>query len=190
MKIAFNNNSDLANTLKGLVGSSFCSMELTTPVKMLKKSRTTKIAFDDAFKGQVFKTYQEVGNFNVSYENAVNNQRKREDVEQDEKFVANSLPWGEWVEGGENKVLTHKGEFYLRYYTGMSANSKKDKKTVYHYANGEELTQREMMVLNEYTSAPRKKSTTQGVSKEVTPRAVKMGGIKKIVVGGTTYTRK
>jgi len=190
MKIQFANSQDLANTLKGLVGSSFCSMLLTTQVKTLKKSRASKIPFGEAFKGEVFKTYQEAGNFNVSYENAVNNQRKREDVEQEEKFTANSLPWGEWLEGGENKVLSHKGEFYLRYYTGMSANSKNDKKAVYHYANGVELSQKEMMVLNEYTSAPRKASTTQGVAKEVTPRAVKINGIKKIVVGGTTYTRK
>jgi len=188
MKIAFNNSADLANTLKGLVGSSFCSMVLTTKVKANKKSRVSKVAFSETFRGDIFKTYNEVGNFNISYENSVNNQRKREDVE--ETFVSNSLPWGEWVDGGENKVLTHKGAYYLRYFTGMTANAKADKKVVYHYADGKELNQREMLLLGEFTPPPRKASNTQGIKKEVTPRAVKIDGVSKMVVGGTTYIRK
>ena len=34
----------------------------------------------------------------------------------DENYEVGSLPWGKWVEGAENKVIEHKGEYYMRYY--------------------------------------------------------------------------
>jgi len=188
MKIAFNNSADLANTVKGLIGSSVCSMELTTIVKTNKKSRATKIPFAETFKGEIFRSYKEFGNFNWSYENAVNNQRDREGVE--EEFTAKSLPWGEWLAGGENKVISHKGSYYLRYYTGANANSKADKKSVYHYEDGTPLTDREINLLSEFTPPKKKPSTTQGVQKQVEPKVVKMNGIAKLIIGGTTYIRK
>lgn len=181
----FSTSKELAETLKNFKGSSVCSMELTTIVKANKTSRINKSPFLSMFKGDVYRTYKEYGTFGVSYENAVNNQRAREDVS--EKFTSNELPWGEWF--SENKVIIHKGDFYLRYYVGMNANSNADKDSIYHYEDGTELTATEINNLKDFLPPKSSGSNTQGIEKEVQPRCVKMNGINQIKVGGTVYTR-
>ena len=181
----FTSSQELANILKNVKSSGVCTMELTTKVKANKKSRVNKVPFNEVFEGEVYRSYKEFGNFNISYENAVNNQRVRED--NNDKFVSNSLVWGEWF--SPNKVITHKNEFYIRYYVGMNANSKADKKSIYHYEDGTELNEYEVALLSEYLPPKRAKSKTQGVTKEVQPRALKINGINKLTVGGVTYTR-
>ena len=52
----------------------------------------------------------------TSYENAVNNRNERTNGNRD--FVAEPLAWGEWYI--PNKVISHKGSFYLRYYTNRN----------------------------------------------------------------------
>ena len=100
--------------LKGFKGCSKMSMSVTTKVKLNKKSRVTKISSIEAFGGDVFSSYRLKANYNVNYENSVNNQLAREGKEK--TFNALSLPWGEWLEGEENKIIAHKNNFYLRYY--------------------------------------------------------------------------
>jgi len=182
----FRTSKELADTLKNFKGSSMCSMELTTVVKVNKKGRESGILFDDKFCGEIYRSYKEAGNFGISYENAVNNQRVREGLDND--FVSDSLKWGEWYENGVNKVIVHNGEFYLRYYVNMNANSKLDKETIYHYANGVELTDDEVDSLTEFLP-PKSKSNKQGIEKEVEPRAVKINGINSIKVGGEVYSK-
>ena len=183
--VKFTSSQELSNILKTVKGSSVCTMELTTKVKTNKKGRINKLPFTETFEGDVFRTYKEYGNFNINYENAVNNQLVREN--KDNNFVSNSLPWGEWY--SPNKVIAHKNEFYLRYYTGMNANSKADKQEIYHYENGQELTALEVSRLSEYLPPKRTTSGTQGTTKEITPRVVKMNGVNKLTLGGVTYTR-
>ena len=185
MEKVFNNSKELATTLRGFKGASLCSIELTTKVKMNKKSRVSGVPTVEAFKGDVYRSYKEAGMFGVNYENAVNNTLKRENKEND--FKADSLPWGEWFD--TNKIIAHKDEFYLRYYVNMSANSKADKGSVYHYEDGTPLTPEEVALIPEYTAPKRSGSGRQGTEKAVEPRTAKMSGIKKIKVGGATFTR-
>lgn len=185
MEKVFTTANELANTLKGFKGASLCSIELTTKVKMNKKSRVTAIPTTTAFKGDVYRSYKEAGMFGVSYENAVNNTLKRENKEND--FKADSLPWGEWFD--TNKIIAHKNEFYLRYYVNMSANSKADKGAVFHYEDGTPLTSEEIALIPEYTAPKRTSSGRQGTDKAVEPRTAKMSGINKIKVGGVTLIR-
>jgi hypothetical protein len=183
--IKFNSQKELAENLKNFKGSSLCTMELTTKVKTNKKSRLNKIPFTEVFEGDIYRTYKESGNFNISYENAVNNQRKRED--NNNTFKSQSLVWGEWF--APNKIITHKGDYYLRYYVGMHANSNADKNVVYHYADGTKLSESDISLLNDYLPPKRAKSNTQNVAKEVQPRAIKINGINKLTVGGVTYSK-
>jgi len=191
----FRTNDDLVNALKNFKGNGVCSMELTTKVTMNVKGHKDmsypNLPFGEVFKGgEVFRTYTEAGNFNLSYENAVNNQRKREG--NTDHFTANSLPFGEWIEGGENKIFQHKGEYFLRYYVGMNANSKADKKSVYHYADGSPLTEDEVRMIPHFQKPKTEKDNTetrQETVKPIEPRGVKMDGVKRITVGGETFTR-
>jgi hypothetical protein len=71
---------------------------------------------DNPFKGRVQKFAIAQMHTNCDYETAVNNELKREGKEP--IFESGKLPWGEWVdEGMRNKVITHKGNYYLRTYT-------------------------------------------------------------------------
>jgi hypothetical protein len=185
MEKTFTTQEELANTLKNFKGSSLCTMEITTKVKTNKKSRVNKVPFAETFEGDIYRTYKESGNFNISYENAVNNQRVRENNA--DKFVAKSLVWGEWF--ADNKIITHKDNYYLRYYVGMHANSNADKNSVYHYADGSKLSEFEVACLSEYLPPKKAKSKTQDTIKEISPRAIKINGINKLKVGGVTYTK-
>ena len=59
---------------------------------------------------------------NYSYESAVNNRLEKQGSER--VFKAQSLPWGAWVEGFENKLIEHKGNLYLCYYDVANAKPK------------------------------------------------------------------
>ena len=62
------------------------------------------------------------GNYQIgySYENAVNNRLDK--IGSDVEFKAESLPWGSWIEGQENKLIENKGSLYLRYYKHTNGN--------------------------------------------------------------------
>ena len=185
MVVKFSDSQDLVNEMMNFKGSSACSLEMTTKLKTNKKSRTNKeLLFTDVFQGDVYKTYTECGNIGIDYSNAVNNQRKREDIE--EHFESQSLPWGEWVK--PNLLIKHKDEFYLRMYSGMNTNGITE--VIYHYEDGKELTEAEIALLKDFLPPPKAKSQTQGIEKEVKPKAIKINGLNKITVGGKTYLRK
>lgn len=159
--------------------STIVSMNTVTEIKCNKKSRVSGVSFDSAFKGPVFKAAKLVGNVGISYENSVNNQRMREEINAD--FEAESLPWGEFYCGSKN-VITHKGEFYLRYYPSMGITSQYDKSTLI-YADGTPLTEAECEIINEYTATPHT-SSRQGTEKEIKVRTIKMSNIKTIKING------
>ena len=184
MEKIFTTQKELALTLKGFKGSSLCTIEMTNEVKANKKGRVSKVPFTEAFRGTVYRSYKESGTFGISYENSVNNQLKRESKDND--FVSESLRWGQWYD--VNKIIEHKGNFYLRYFVNMNANSKNPKGTVYHYADGTKLTQAEIARLAEYLP-PKSSSSRQGTAKEIEPRAVKFSGINKLKVGGVTLIK-
>ena len=184
MVVKFSKSEDLVEQMMDFKGSSACSLEMTTKLKINKKSRANKeLLFTDVFQGEVYKTYTECGNIGISYENAVNNQRKREEIT--ESFESQSLPWGEWVK--PNLLIKHKDEFYLRMYSGMNKNGITE--VIYHYEDGTELTDAEVALLPDFLPL-KGKSKSQGVEKEVKPKAIKINGLNKIVVGGKTYLRK
>ena len=183
--------NELVNSLAISQGSSACSLESTNIVKHNQRSREDKSFWDDHFDGDVFCTKKEYVNIGINYENAVNNQRGREDV--NEQFEAKSLPWGEWVKGKENLVIEYKGQYYLRYYTELNANSDYGE-FIYHFEDGTELDEFQMAKMREFLTPKKKKTpvdeTTQKIEKEVKPKNVKVDGIVALTVGGKKYIRK
>ena len=189
--VTFTQPQELVSTLLSqAVSGGPCSIESTNKVTLRKTSVLDgSVKFNDVFDGDIFVTRTQHVAYNWNYENAVNNQRKREGIT--EKFVSQGLPWGEWVEGGENKIITHKGEYYLRYYDGKKANKNNGTgESIYHYEDGTELTEQELELMKQFKSKAKPKSKTQGVEEEVQPRAIKINGLNRVTIGGNTYTRK
>lgn len=192
--VTFTEAKEIVDELMNFKGSSACSMECTAIVKHNKKSRVTGNTWDNTFDGDVYKTYTEHGNIGINYENAVNAQRKREATEDApaEKFEGNSLPWGSWVK--DNLIIEHTDKndnhnYYIRYYSGMNANSGMGE-IVYHYADGTELSDAEVEALAGFMAPKKAKSASQGVEKEIKPKNLKINGLNKLTVGGKTYVRK
>ena len=194
VEIKFTEAKEVVDELMNFKGSSACSMECTSVVKHIKKSRVTGTPFDEVFSGEVYKTYTEHGNIGINYENAVNAQRSREATDDApvEKFKAEGLPWGEWKK--ENLIIEHtdkKGNhnYYIRYYSGMNANSGLGE-VIYHYEDGTELTDSEVEALQGYLPTKKSNNDHQGTEKVIKPKNLKINGLNKLTVGGKTYIRK
>lgn len=124
---------------------------------------------------------------NYSYERAVNNRLEKQGDERD--FVAQSLSWGHWVEGQENKLIEHKGTLYLRYYNVANA----DTKSVW-FVNGRIATPEEFMKIMDYLHSKNTQSKTQAevglVENQVKPKVVKVENILRLNVNGEEWVRE
>ncbi len=179
--IMLENPTDFINIVGDIHGTSAANMTSVVEVKHLVKSKATKTLFSDAFKDEIYCTKQENIFIGAKYENAVNNQLIREEKEND--FIAESLPWGEWVI--PNKIIKHKDAFYVRYYSGMT-NNKPTK--MYHYKDGTMLTDEEVNLLfSDYVSEKKDGNDHQGTDKEIKPRTIKIENLRSLKLGGNEY---
>jgi len=123
-----------------------------------------------------------------SYENAVNNHIERNGGERD--FKALSLPWGQWVEGCENLLIEHKGNYYLRMYLF----SKSEPKTMLLNSEGQPLSADEAKRYWEWENGLSKGSERQsekGLSDEyqVKPFAPNVENIISFTCGAINYSK-
>lgn len=109
-----------------------------------------------------------------SYESAVNRHRIAEGLAND--FVAETLPWGEWLI--PNKVITHKGKYYLRAYDYR--NNLLDAPT--YYVDGRVATEDEVAIIKEWL-ASKSQTSRQGVENEVKPTNIEFGNIVYLACG-------
>lgn len=120
-----------------------------------------------------------------SYENAVNNRLEKQGDER--CFEAEPLKWGTWVKGFENKVIEHKGAYYLRYYHMRNA----DVQCVW-MVNGVVANAEQFRKIMDYLSSHKKSNDRQTevglVENQVTPRAVKASGIIRLAVNGVEWS--
>ena len=120
------------------------------------------------------------------YENSVNNRLQAQGDER--TFVAEKLPYGEWVKGMENKVIMHKGEFYMRAYKMNNA-----KYVVEYFVNGIPATAAQVSLIKAKEAAAKKPSNTQAseglVENQVRPFNVKFENILELKVSGETYIK-
>lgn len=135
--------------------------------------------------GQIFKHCRSVGFVGAHYESAVNRQLRREDKEGN--FSGESLPWGEWLV--PNKVISHKGEYYLRVQTSPGQRQRQPARVLAYYApNGEAIPK---TVARSYitVSAPSAKQAGAGLTSEseIMVRTYKFSSIRRVRINGETY---
>ena len=116
---------ELVNIVSNIKSCQFCQLSYGTSVDAINKKLIG--GKKNGYYGHVSAITSMSGvQVNANYENAVNNRLPKGDGN-GERFVAESLPWGEWLV--PNKVITHKGKYYLRLYVTKSVK----KETSYYF---------------------------------------------------------
>ena len=123
--------------------------------------------------------------FNANYENAVNNRLKGDGNGDGKGFEAMSLPWGEWVT--PNKIISHKGETYVRLYLTKSHN-----KDVSYFCDGRKVEEKDAVEKIKAAfrqSSPSKRQAEVGIDEAdmVRPFTINANSIKQITINGVTY---
>jgi hypothetical protein len=167
----------LIETIKNLKGCKIATITYQTIVKLPKKY---------GIDGVVTKTAKMQCQLNYDYRNAVNNRLEKQGDERE--FVAQSLPWGQWVEGQVNKLIEHKGdELYLRIYIMKNAKSEKA-----YFVNGVPATQEQISIIKVYESSKYRPIGTQAevglVENQVMPKDIKLSNILELKVDKQTIT--
>lgn len=157
----------------------FCQLSYKTPIDSLSKK--LKGGQKNEYYGRVSSITSMSGvQVNADYEKAVNNRLPKDDGN-GEKFVAESLPWGEWFI--PNKVITHKGKYYLRFYVTKSV-----KKETAYYLDG---VKTDLNIADEIReSAPSKRQAEVGIEAKdmVKPFTICADNVSGITLGGVSYT--
>lgn len=169
----FSTMMDLVQSVKASKGCQFVSVSYENEQKMNKRN--------NPYYGRVTKRVVAQMQFGYSYENACNN-RCADGV----TFVADSLAWGAWVEGLENKVIVHKEEYYLRLYDIHGKTPK-----VEYYVDGVIATTEQIAEFMAFVpqSKPSAKQLAHGIEEErqVMPRAIKFSNIREFTINGQTF---
>ena len=164
--------TNLFDTLANLSNGTFVRIAATTEVSMNKRNNPLA---NERVEKITIATLQ----FGCSYENCVNNRTE-------EEFKAEGLPWGSWVEGMENKVIEHKGEYYVRLY-----EKKNDNRKVAYFVNGERATEEQIAIIKEFAKKSySKKQAEVGIEKyeeQVRPRSYKFSSINWLKCGQNVY---
>lgn len=138
--------------------------------------------------GLIFKRVRAVGFVGASYQKAVENEAGRQGEDASE-FQAESLPWGEWVI--LNKVIFHKGAFYLRTQTTPGQRRNQPARVLAYLAeNGNEISCDEA---KKFLPAPRESAKQQdeaNLTGTVWVRTYAFASIKRIRINGQTYRLK
>jgi len=170
------NYSTLVSILAMAKGANIVGIEALTDAK----ARKTNNPF-----GQIFKHVRAVGFTGADYETAVVNEGLRQDKES--SFTSEPLPWGVWHIDG--KVISHKGEFYLRLQTTSGQRNRQPAKVLsYRGQNGQFLS---------YDSIkdflPKKRESAKQVAaglkpeSEIMVRTYKFASIKKLRIFGQSF---
>lgn len=179
--------SSLLNLAKSVKGSQFISLNYISEPSMNKAQKAAVRAMSGADDSAVIeKMTSGQFQFNMVYENAVNNRGEKEQGAPID-FVAAPLSWGSWFDGLVNKVIEHKGELYLRYY-GLK-NGKVESE---YFVGGKPATAEQVSLIKQFTEKkPSATQTAVGLTEnQVIARCVKFSNIISITMNGITLTRK
>ena len=167
-------NNNILSVLNTIANGTFVGVHSLTEPKMRKTN--------NPFNGhKVQKMTIQTLQWGYNYANAVNN---RIGDEKHETFVADPLKWGEWLV--PNKVITHKGKLYARFYkvdNGTPAN-------VTYLIDGVIATEEQEEVIKSFLVAP-SSSARQAevglVEHQVKPRDFAFDNIIGLAVKGEMY---
>ena len=167
-------HAELVNILKNSNGALPVGILAVTDAKALKTGNPF---------GTILKTVRAVGWVGAKYENAVNREGVRQGV--DAEFVAAPLPWGDWLV--KNKVITHKGEFYLRTQSTPGGRKRQAAKVLaYRGENGQYLSREQVAPFLPKTRESAKQQEA-GLEETIFVRTYKLNSIKRIRIGGKTH---
>jgi hypothetical protein len=163
--------SQLVTTLSNIKGASMMTLHTVTDPEMPKRG--------NPFVGRIKKHAKVNVTFGANYEAGVNRQLEREGNENAGTFVAEPLPWGEWLL--VNKLITHKGETYVR-----ATPNPQMKPEVSFTLDGKPI---ESETVKPYlkATAPSGRQTEVGIEREVKPRTYKLSSIVGVTTGGVHY---
>ena len=160
--------------LNNLKGCQFVNIMALTDADMYLRN--------NPFRGRVQKFTITPMQVNYDYETAVNNRLAREGKEAN--FTADKLPWGSWVEGMRNKVITHKDMLYLRTYCVRNARPR-----TYYLLDGHLASVEEYKEFAPYLkpSSTSDKQSSHGLEEEyqVKPRDYKFSSLVAITINRT-----
>lgn len=170
-------HSQLVEKIKNFKGTRPLGIDSLTDAGLLK----TGNPFANVVKKARF-----VAMIGGNYGAAVNRQAGREGNENAAPFVPAPLPWGEWLEGAENKIKTHKGRFYLRTETTPGERRVRKAKVEFLSESGEKLPYETVKPF-----IPVKKEGSRqiehGNKATVNVRDFAFDSIKRIRIGGETF---
>lgn len=176
MATTTNFRSTVLGILSLAKGCTFVSVTIVSDAKMNKKG--------NPLAGRVTKIADYNCQFGYSYENAVNNRIAKQGG--NANFEAQSLPWGEWVRGYENRIISHKGEYYVRFYLAKGCKAE-----IRYLIDGRPATAEEISIIKSFTPA-RKPSGTQSAcgltANQVEPFTAKLANIYSLTINGVTYS--
>lgn len=162
---------ELLEKIRNIRGASFITFISETDPRMVKKHRITKEP--NPFLGAV-KVSRINAIVNFTYENSVNNQRRREDKETD--FEAQERKWGSHEESNHvGCIVEHKGKKYI---------SVKPEKVLENYFK---LNDKKIDKIDPGYLPVKKPQLQQGLEKEVIYRNYSIDSIKAIRISGEDY---
>lgn len=171
------------------------SLDYNKLIKMLEAKKGTAIvgiqALTDAKAkktgnpfGVIYKQIRAVGFVGANYEQSVNREALRQGGKAE--FDAESLPWGKWLV--PNKVIEHKGEFYLRTQTTPGIRRNCPAKVIcFRNEKGNFLNKNEVKPFLPVARESNKQQEETGIDKTVWVRTYKFSSIQKIRVNGETF---
>lgn len=171
----FNLSEEIKNLVVGIANISGCKIATIT-------TRTTiKVPKKYGLSGEVTKITHKQVQVAYSYQNAVNNRLEKEGKNAD--FVSEPLPWGEWLI--PNKLITHKGNIYLRLYDFKGAQNDK-----VYLVGGNGATEEEVNVIKVYEDS-KSSSNRQGLTaeNEVRPTSVNIDNVLTFKCGDVNYIK-
>ena len=169
--------SQLIEALKKHKGATVIGLTTLTDAKALKTNNPF---------GVIFKHCRCVGFCGADYENAVKNEGFRQEKEID--FVSAPLSWGEWLIGG--KVITHKGEFYLRLQSSPGQRKRQPVKILsYRDEKGKFLDFDDIKPFLPVEKESKKQSEAglEGKEKQIMVRTYRFSSIRVIRVFGQSF---
>lgn len=186
--VEFKNDEDIINIILDNNVEQVCTITTKKLEKLNKKSRLVKEdTFEKVFGQQIYCTTTrdviicaDPNDLRIRLGEVVESEVKSEDVKHE-------LPWGEWVQGSNYQIITHKDNFYLRTYLADTFFGK-----TYTYEDGKLVESDELSRLHEFQ--PPVQSDNNNSSNEndnkVIVNNITIGNILSIVIGDVRYVRK
>ena len=170
--------SEFVEIINNLKGCQFASIAYTSDTASINKKLVG--GKSNPYNGKLSSITTMSGiQIGANYENAVNNRTDGKD------FVAESLPWGEWLR--PNYLISHKGNIYLRAY-----KTKSSKTDISYYMEGALVDDQATIAnitANIRKNGESKRQSEVGIEEkdQVKPFTTNIANIESAVIDGVTY---